>query len=398
MGVLKILFIAVLLTVSFGEIIRFEIIKGVFLNLSSLAVGILALYYILYHLIDRKIQKTELMPPLFIFIAICVLSLLSNFNSLKVLEMGHSSLYLVRFIFFLSLYFVIFDFDKKFRIKIPYFMVLIGAIVLLIAYIQYFFYPSLRNLYYLGWDEHLYRMFSSFLDPNFAGAFFSLYLFLVLGLFESELKRRRKIRTVILGGLAVFAFISVFLTYSRSAILMLMIGLMVFFVLKKRANIVLFLTLTILIGIMFAPKAFRTEGTNLFRKVSIEARISSAKEAVFLILRKPLLGVGFNAYKFAKNRYVGISLSNYPSHAESGTDASLLFILATTGVLGFFSYIWLLFKIISLAFLRYKKNLIAQTLFLSLVSLIINSFFINSLFYSFFMLWILILAGLTENG
>ena len=59
-------------------------------------------------------------------------------------------------------------------------MLISGSLIVLLGFIQLMFYPALRNLYYLGWDEHLYRMFSTFLDPNFAGAFFVLFTLFVI--------------------------------------------------------------------------------------------------------------------------------------------------------------------------------------------------------------------------
>lgn len=342
-------------------------------------------------------MKPKLIKPMFLFVGICMLSLLVNINLLTISEIGASLLYLIRFIVFLVLYFVVLDLDKKFLSKVPYIMALAGFIVLIIGYIQYFFYPSLRNLFYLGWDEHLYRMFSSFFDPNFAGAFFSLYLFLIFNLIQENLRKRQKYMAAIFGILGFFTFTAIFLTYSRSAILMLFTGLIIYSVLKRKLYIVFVFTFVVLASIILSPKAFRTEGTNLLRKVSSEARITSAKEAISIFSKNPIFGVGFNAYKFARLRYGFSDFKFYPSHAEGGTDISFLFVLATTGILGLASYIFLLFEIIKLAYSKYKKNFIALVLLISIVSLMVNSLFINSLFYSFFMFWIWILVGLTEN-
>ncbi|MBI2031137.1 MAG: O-antigen ligase family protein [Candidatus Levybacteria bacterium] len=398
MGILKILFVITLLTFPFGEIIRLEIVRGAAVNLNTISVGILAIYYIFYHVINNKGNKGRLSRPIIIFTAVCILSLLFNINSLTIRELGVSSLYIVRFIIYLLIYFAIFDFDRKFQAKIIYIMVFAGTLVLLSGYIQYFFYPSLRNLFYLGWDEHLYRMFSVFLDPNFAGAFFSLSLFLTIGLVQEAIERKSKYKILLFGILGILTFIAIFLTYSRSAILMVLVGLSIFLVLKKKWLIILVLAIISSFLIVLTPKAFKTEGTDLFRKVSSEARITSAKEAMLIFSKNPLLGVGFNAYKFARYGYGFTDLKFYPGHAEGGADVSLLFVLATTGIVGFTAYIWLLYKIIKYSYAKHRKNFIAQVLFVSTISLIINSFFINSLFYSFFMFWLWILVGLTENA
>ena len=49
-----------------------------------------------------------------------------------------------------------------------------GLVIVGLGFVQYFFYLGLRNLYYLGWDEHLSFIFQ-LLDPNFAGAFPALF-------------------------------------------------------------------------------------------------------------------------------------------------------------------------------------------------------------------------------
>lgn len=398
MGLLKILFIITLLSIPIGEILRFELTIGTSINLSNIAVGVLTAYWLVLHFFKKKkINTVKLIKPITIFAGIGFISLLFNFKLLNFQELVVSFLYLIRWVMYVSIYFIVLEFDKHFQKKIIYLLLSIGGIIVIAGYVQYFFYPSLRNLFYLGWDEHLYRMFSSFLDPNFAGAFLSLYFFLIVGLMSSFTKKSEELKIVLFGVLGILTFIAIFLTYSRSAILMLIVGCLIFLILKRKFSIMIFLALLVVGLLLFVPKAFKTEGTDLFRKVSSEARISSAKQAMSIFLKNPVLGIGFNAYKYARIRH-GFTGKNDPSHAEGGADVSFLFVMATTGVIGFIAYLYLLSKIISTAFLKYKNNFIAGVLLVSVISLVINSFFINSLFYSFFMLWMWILLGLTENA
>src|SRR3989344_41358 len=288
MGLLKILFIITLLSIPIGEVLRFELTIGTSINPSNISVGVLVIYWLALHLFKKKkINTGKLLRPIAIFAGIGFISLVFNLKFLNVQELVVSFLYLIRWVMYAFIYFILLEFDKHFQRKIPYIMLFSGGLILFAGYVQYFFYPSLRNLFYLGWDEHLYRMFSSFLDPNFAGAFFSLYLFLVVGLLEQFAKKKETFKIFLFSALGMLAFIAIFLTYSRSAILMLIAGSFIYLILKKKLTILMILIILISISIFFAPKAFKTEGTDLFRKVSSESRISSVKQAILIFTKNP---------------------------------------------------------------------------------------------------------------
>jgi len=63
-----------------------------------------------------------------------------------------------------------------------------------------------------------------------------------------------------------------------------------------------------------------------------------------------------------------------------------LFVLATTGVLGLSAYAYLWFKIIADS----RKQVIVLA---SLAVLLASSFFINSLFYPWALVWLMIILG-----
>ena len=108
--------------------------------------------------------------------------------------------------------------NKDFKSLVKKLIIFIGIFIVGLGFIQFLFYQSLRNLFYLGWDEHLYRMFSIFLDPNFAGAFFVLYYFLfVLNILIDSLKIN-KIFFIFHWSYFTFYLDCNFLTYSRSAL------------------------------------------------------------------------------------------------------------------------------------------------------------------------------------
>src|SRR5258708_8198179 len=226
-------------------------------------------------------------------------------------------------------------------------MIYAGTCVCFIGLVQYLLYPNLRNLYYLGWDEHLYRLFSSFLDPNFACAFLVLFFLFITGLILSIPSAQYRIR---LSGIALMLIllISIILDYWRSAFFMLATGIIMLFILGKKARYILISIIICVFLLLLSQIAFKSEGTNLLRASSTLQRVDSAAKAIQIIRDNPIIGVGFDAYRYAQMRY-GFLKNNkdYPNHAGAGTDNSFLFILATTGIVGFASFMYLLFRILS---------------------------------------------------
>ncbi|MEK7060925.1 MAG: O-antigen ligase family protein, partial [Patescibacteria group bacterium] len=131
----------------------------------------------------------------------------------------------------------------------------------------------------------------------------------------------------------------------------------------------------------------------------------SAKIAIQIIKDKPFLGVGFNTYRYTQIKYgFRNPLNSRASHADAGTDNSFLFIFATTGIVGLIFYSNLLWKVLKTSYRNYKKyedkhvqRYIAITVIASMGGIIIDSLFINSLFYSFILIWLWLMLGLTEN-
>lgn len=398
MGVLKIIFSLLILSFPIAGIGRFQFSNGVAISINDAFLIVLVISWIGYHLLNKnKIVKNSLTKPIFIFIGIALISLVVNIQHLSFMNFLVAFSYLLRWAMYMSLFFIVREFDKKFKNKIPYLLLFSGLSVTVMGYIQYFLYPDLKNLFYLGWDEHLYRMFSGFLDPNFAGAFFVLFFIFVLGLIYQYLKNNLISKAAVLGLLNVFVLIAVYLTYSRSAFIMLIVSLSVFLFLIKKWKLIIFTLVGLLLIVFIVPKSFQTEGTNLFRTFSSQQRIESSQIALKIFQNNPVFGVGFNAYRYAQNKF---GLSNQiwqTTHSGAGTDNSFLFVLATTGVMGLVSYLYLIFSIFALANINFKNNVFSLILFSSLAGLIINSLFINSLFYVFILEWIWITASLIEN-
>lgn len=401
MKIIKVLAIITIISLSFGEIPRFTLANDFALKLIDVCVAITSAVWIVYVIVSKKFRKIFITYKyLLVFPAAGFVSLLINTVWLKPQEVLISLFYLLRWTAYISFIPLLNGFDNQFKKKLLAFFFVDGFIFLFFGFIQYLLYPSLKNIYYLGWDEHMYRLVSSILDPNLAGSLLVFYLLLISTLIYNFVKYRNVKYIILLSICFVFTLSAIFLTYSRSSLLMLIVsvGTFLFLINRKRLLVMLFAVIAAVIVIQ-SPQFYR-ENTNLFRFNSIKARVESNLHALYIFQENPVFGVGFNSYRYAQIKYgFRQEKTPYPSHADAGTDNSILFILATTGILGLTAYIYLWARLLRKAiFIYYKKSNILGALFLSMaIGLFIHSLFINSLFYSACMLWLWSFAVFMEN-
>lgn len=251
------------------------------------------------------------------------------------------------------------------------------------GWLQYLLYEDLRNLYYLGWDPHLKRIFSFYFDPNYFGIM--VVLTLVVLFFH---KVRGRLNTFLMVLKILMTFVTLAFTYSRSSFVSLVGSSVALSLLKRRYLISLFVIIVLMGTVFILPRPYG-EGVKLERMFSIHERIESYKLALGMFADHPILGVGFNAVRYAKRTY-GISWEYLSlSHSGAGFDSSILFVAATTGIIGLAGYLLFLFHLYESGGLLLK---------VSLVAVLIHSLFLNSLFYPWVMVWIWILVGLRRVG
>ncbi len=385
-----------------GVILRVKLFQNVFIYPTDIIVGTIFVISICKFIVsNKKVPDTILFKLLAAFLATGLFSLIINSGNLTVEQFWISFAYAFRFAAYINIFFAVQPPFSRERNQIQNKLLLSGAIFIFFGFMQYFFYKDLRNITYLGWDQHLYRLVSSFLDPNFTGAFLVLILILVtgkvIGLMNSKLKDVKKIIIYFL--YSAITLISIILTYSRSAIVMLFVGMTVLLLLNKMYK-QLIVGLVVVVGLIFIFSNFKIEGLNPLRTASSEARVRSATEAIAIIIKNPILGVGFNSYRYAQVRYgarsaLGISLSN----ADSVTDNSFLFVTATTGIVGLAIFLKLLYELGKCLLVQTSKKInknnwwIGQVAFASFISVLVNSIFISSFFYVFILAWLMLITG-----
>lgn len=383
MGLLKIALFSTLFVLPLGVLIRIPIYQNAFLYPIDISVAAVALLVVFKARSNwRSHLSFRFIKPLGLFLLLAVLSLVINAHRYTTEEFIVSALYLVRFIAYSSLLISLIGYTFTFLTSYRKFLALSGFVVVIGGFLQYLLYPNLRNLYYLGWDEHLYRLFATFLDPNFLGAFLVIVLLLHMYLCITSSNKR-----YVWAAAGFLTFIAILLTYSRSAYVMLVVSLLVFLFflgLKRIAAIALIL---VCVGVFVLPKNVGGEGVNLLRTQSIVARYQTYEVAIKTIRSNPFFGVGFNAYRYVQDR----SSDEGIDHAGAGVANSYLFVTATTGLIGLMAYLYFLYSLLrfGLAQKKQEKALIVGIL----GGIFVHALFENSLFYILIAAYMFLVIG-----
>lgn len=315
------------------------------------------------------------------FIYIAIFSNLISIVFIPYKSVFLGSLYLIRLISYIVFSVVIWNviiIFPKLKIYLNKVIFIIILLISILGWLQYFFYFDMRVLEYSGWDNHYGRITAPFLDPTYTSVILLLGLIFI---FKFYLIKRKKIFILFL----ILILITILFTYSRATIFTLLIiaGIELIKLMKKKGLILL---TAIILAIFLLPR-IASEGTRLERTQSIIQRVQNYKETSSIYIQKPIFGWGFSNLCYLRYTRSG---GNINSHSCSGSDSSILFILATTGLVGFL----VLANIIKNISLHLKNNIYSNILKLSFLSVFIHSFFANSIFYSYIMGWFSILLAL----
>jgi len=264
---------------------------------------------------------------------------------------------------------------------LPSALLLAGLSLTALGLLQYFIFPDLTQLKWLGWDDHYYRLAGTIFDPGFTGILLVLTFFLCL---HTKLDKTTKIFSLALTTLALF------LTYSRASYLAFFAGLIIYGLKKIKLKKAVYIIFAFLFVLPFLPKP-KGEGVNLLRTFSITRRFDSMKIGLTIFSQNPVTGVGFNLLRPAVNRYQLAESDWQTSHSAAGIDNSYIFILATMGIPGLIAFLWLLYSILNIK----TNQLLIHTSFAAVST---HALFTNTFFYPFVMLWLwLLLGSSTEN-
>lgn len=386
---LSLTLILLLLALLSGQIVKFP--QGAQGGITLLDLVIIGLDFVALIALKAKLKSPPLwMKAASVFIIICVTSLILTPLHLNTTQYLTSLAYTLRFFAYLLFGWTIYSGAFPSLYKDAERVLLFSAAGIAgLGLLQLIFLPNLSFLAEWGWDPHYFRTVSTLLDPNFTGAYLALTLVLLtqanLAFLKKNLKRV----------LFFIVYLALMTTFSRSAAILFLVSFLLLSLLNKSVKL-LVLTVILSLGFLLSFSLYYhtiAQPRNIDRQQSAEYRVNSWQQGWQLFTASPILGVGFNSYRFALEQYGLGTESLLQSRGSSANDSSLLFVLATTGIIGFISYLAFLFFIGYQALKTHLAgNKWGRTLLAGLIGLLASSFFINSLFYPFLLIWITLVA------
>ena len=384
----KVLTILFLISLPIGEMARIQIGAITLPRVHEL----ILFFLVVYELIKNRetlvalVKKEPVAKGILLFIVVGVLSLLINVFKLTSEEFVASSLYLLRWSAYSGLVFVALGNQVQRTWLLGLYVV--GVVFALVGFFQVVLYPYLRNLMYLGWDPHRFRLFSTLLDPNFMGIILVIAFLLGLGLWQQTKFRQH---LFIIGEAVLLT--ATYLTYSRSAYLALVVGFVIWLWLQKKlGRLGIIGILIFLLAVFFVPRP-GGETLRLDRWDSTMARIGNWQESITLFERSPVFGLGFDTLRFVTRNN---DTFDPDSHAAGGLDNSFFFVFVTTGVVGAAIYGYLLYQMIDMGMklLKDRKTRWFGAGYLAMLASIgVDSLFIHSQFYPWVMVYMFVLTG-----
>jgi hypothetical protein len=272
----------------------------------------------------------------------------------------------------------------------------VGGIFLILGILQLIFIPDISFLATEGWDPHIGRLLSTFLDPNFAGAYLVL-LMAVTGSFFLAFSRWHKNKWWWMVWTAGMGLGTV-LTLSRSAYL----GMVAVYGLLA----MLFDKRLILIGLL-AAGIFIMSDQRIYQRVegivapdeTAQFRIKSWTDTFEIIQDNYWIGVGYNALgyeNFRRGNFIDLR-----KHNAAGSDSTLLTIWATMGWWGLLMFLSIFVSFLAYAiWIFFRKEFDWQLRYLAIgvaigiIGIFIHSQFTNSLLYAHILLPVFYVMGI----
>lgn len=390
---LNFLFYLSVVTLSLGQFTAITKSGGLNIYIFDITVALYAIYGLLFFLLSKKLLINKNLVLFFLFAVVGVFSVVKPLFILNQSQLLVSIFYLFRFIIYLIAGVVTYNLVEYKHISkknISFSIIYSGLFIAFAGFIQLIVLPDFTVLdASFGWDPHKNRLASTFFDPNFTGGYLTLVFAFLLHLtfssaksLESNLQAKRKMVHNINFNFLLFSLfiilVAIFLTFSRSAWGMLAIVVFIYGVFKLRFLLVL--SLFVVFMAYFAVPRVQTRISGITDPAdSAYFRLVSWQNTLDIVKDNLLLGVGFNAFRYAQVDYGFFDPGTLGGNSGAGSDSSFLLVLATTGVAGFsvflLAYIFLIFE-------SWRTNSTYKLLLLSVFfGLFLQAQFINAFFY-----------------
>jgi O-antigen ligase len=352
-----------------------------------------------------------------LFLSVMVLSWAVAAHSYGRSDIVQALGYVVRLLAYFSAFVVAMASGKSaVSVFVRYGALAIGIVFVLGVFILSYL-PDFAPLAAQGWDPHVGRFTSTWLDPNYIGSFLALAFSFALA-WEAEAWKQRMRWAWLVAFMALCA-IGIQLTFSRSALVTLAVAAgLVALRTSWRAVVLAVVALGVIIvmpgrfhGRIASSVNYVNNGTTATPSPSpsdastdsgntqtsanadptASARVDSWKRALTLTKGSPILGVGYNFYAPATVKR-GLISAKGETRGTAGSDSSLLTILATTGVAGLAAFCGF-FGYLALRFIRLRSAW-AVAGFGLIGGMFVGSQFNNLLLYPLALLPFMIALGL----
>ena len=368
-----------LIVFPFGQIIRLSFSLGGY-TIPLLPIDVVVGLAGLYSLLFQK-DKSKIYGYLRFFFYAAIFSFIVSLGIFGK-EAFYGLFYLLRLTAYYSFLNYVWHFARKSkaaRIILTDSLLAISGLSAVFGWFQFFLFPDIKAFFVYNWDMHLYRLVGTLLDPTYLG------IIIVFGLITSLVRyfysKEKKYLAI-----SLFFLVSLAFTYSRASYLAFGAGVLVFAFLTKKFRKFSYWILGLLLIAYLLPTA-KNRSIELTRTFSIFSRITNYGQTLEVFKRYPIFGVGYNNLCLARNQIIGVE--DYASHSCSGSDSSLLFILASTGIVGFMAFLsagYAIFRALRGSKEFYFFAPIA-------VSLLVHSLFSNSIFFPWVTGYIIVLLG-----
>lgn len=358
---------------SLGQLERISFLdQHVNIYLHEVILLLIIIFYILTVILIKKTKLgkklTTIEKAIVIFLSILLLSFINGFSQFTFSQNIVGFLYFGRvcmyFLFFFALTHWNSQNNEQSQKMIRKGIIIFATLTIIFSYLQYFLYPNLRNLSYLGWDSHYYRVFGLFFDTSTAGM---IYLLLYLWLDNQNMRCKGVVKTSIL--------ILILLTYSRITYVTFLLSQLYSFIFHQFSQKKLVIIILFFMGIFLIPRP-AGEGGKLSRTYTISARINNYKEGLLLWAKRPFLGYGYNRLRYIRGE-------KNMNHDGASFSSSYLTILVSSGVMGLLGLLFLFYSLFRHAS-RKGKILIFVIAFSSLFDNIFLNNFVMTIFFILF--------------
>ena len=405
-GAAEVLAIAFLCSVLLGQVARVPLvsteIKSASLLVSDLLGMALCAWLFGSILIAGRIRLDRPAVLLGGFVAVNALaiSMAAVRFQLTMSQIAFASLYLVRWGLYAALYlFALTAFPRSAAPRLIRVAVAVCVAFAAFGIFQSIFLPDFAFLIYpdaipyVDWDVQGNRLVSSFLDPNFAGAFI---MFGLLYVHAQGFEEKHPSYPL----LALF-WIALVLTLSRSSIIATLFGLgLLTLRTGKVRRLLLPLGCLALIGTLLADRLIQFGASYnklTFLEPSALSRLASWLLAWRVFADNPIIGVGYNTFGVVRVAY-GSSVSGSTAF---GSDGGVLYLAAVSGIVGVILLGLALWRLTVIGLRTYRRTelppnvrVLGLTLHVWIPSLVLHSAASNSIFYTLIIGPLFLLGGI----